>query len=682
MSKITIRVVDAIEYIGIPFCPPSFFDTSTINFSVNWGDGSTSTITSDDDPVVEKSTISGALTLKHSYVNSGDYTIVIEGGYGDPGVEKLAFAQCSKQNAAGVSEYYYGRGALSTPEKIWKIFALEDFYIHGQGDFKDFSNLTLLHNNITPLLSSNPASTIQINASGTYLMNQTFENVGALNSYLSQSSSGKIVNENCTSLQKTFKNSSFNGSIGGWNVSSVVDASGMLEGTQAFQGNIAGWTWTALKNASSMFKNSTFTGWINPWFSGTAKVLEDTSNMFEGVSFTGNSIATLGWNMSTIKSTKEMFKNSDFTGGGYMNNWFKNTNVLEDASGMFEGATDFNQYIGNWDIGATNLSNMFKNTTLFNKGIGLWDVSSVVDASGMFEGSQAFQQNIAGLTWTALKNASSMFKNSTYTKNINLWFSGTAKVLEDTSNMFEGVSFFESNGTTPKGINTLAWNMSTVKSTKEMFKNSDFTGGGYMNNWFKNANVLENMSGMFEGTTKFNQYISNWDVSKVKDMSNLFKNSTLYNQNLNGWDVSLVEDISSLFEGNAVFDKGLHPWIAKLNNLKYKDNYSNGNFSLTFQAYELNASVATNGLQLTMSTSLSSNLDFWTYEINNGDEKIANHDQVTLELDPGTYNVKYHGYINNLSGEALKQILMSTFSLSEAEVLTSGTLPTSLSSRL
>ena len=479
-----------------------------------------------------------------------------------------------------------------------------------------------------------------------------------------------------------FKNTVlFNQGIGRWTVSSVTDASGMFEGSQAFQQNIAGLNWAALKNASAMFKNSSFKGNINPWFRGSAKDLEDTSNMFEGVSFTGNSINTLDWNFSTVKSTKEMFKNSDFTGGNYINGWFSGSNSLENASGMFEGCTKFNRYIGGWDVsGATNLSNMFKDTTLFNQGIGGWTVSSVTDASGMFEGSQAFQQNIAALNWAALKNASSMFKNSTFTGSINPWFRGSAKVLEDASNMFEGVSF------TGNPINTLDWNFSTVKSTKEMFKNSDFTGGSYVNNWFKNTNVLENASGMFEGTTKFNQWIPDWDVTKVKFASKMFKDS-VFNQGIGSWALDSAENLDEMFSGNSVFNKWIGTWHEHISKVKTKDNFagSHGSFSTpNFNKYpqNLNASVATNGLEVTINVSISANLDFWTYQINSNPEVIGVGDSVSKILEPGTYSIKVFGYATDLTGQSLKDSLISTFNITEDDISTNGFLPTKLVSLL
>ena len=122
-----IRTTNHGGYIGLPFCPLSFFDTNTINLTVDWGDGSIQTITSVEDPAVELNSLTQAITVKHSYVNKvGSSLITISDGFGSFGQEKLAFAQTSKQdqNAAdsGVAKDFDGRGPKSTPEKIQKIF--------------------------------------------------------------------------------------------------------------------------------------------------------------------------------------------------------------------------------------------------------------------------------------------------------------------------------------------------------------------------------------------------------------------------------------------------------------------------------------------------------------------------------------------------------------------------------
>ena len=127
--------------------------------------------------------------------------------------------------------------------------------------------------------------------------------------------------------------------------------------------------------------------------------------------------------------------------------------------------------------------------------------------------------------------------------------------------MFENVSFSESNGD-PKAINWLEWNMDSVKNARGMFKGSDFTGTHFTNgqsaywmaNYFGSSSVIEDVSEMFEGCTKFNEYIGSWNTSSVTNMSNLFKDTVLYNQGIANWAVSSVVDASGMFEGSKAFN--------------------------------------------------------------------------------------------------------------------------------
>ena len=65
---------------------------------------------------------------------------------------------------------------------------------------------------------------------------------------------------------------------------------------------------------------------------------------------------------------------------------------------------------------------------------------------------------------------------------------------------------------------------------------------------------------MFLFAEKFNQNISNWDVSNVKNMLGMFSGATKFNQNISNWNVENVTNMGSMFLGATSFNQDISNW--------------------------------------------------------------------------------------------------------------------------
>ncbi|WP_345027259.1 BspA family leucine-rich repeat surface protein, partial [Flavivirga jejuensis] len=142
-------------------------------------------------------------------------------------------------------------------------------------------------------------------------------------------------------------------------------------------------------NMYYMFLESSFNGDISNWDVSSVK---DMSYMFRKASVFNQDIGS--WDVSSVESMEGMFDEASAFNQD-IGNW--DVSSVDIMSAMFNEASAFNQDIGNWDVSSVkDMSYMFLEASAFNQDIGNWDVSSAKDMSYMFNSASAFSQNLSG----------------------------------------------------------------------------------------------------------------------------------------------------------------------------------------------------------------------------------------------------------------------------------------------
>jgi surface protein len=360
---------------------------------------------------------------------------------------------------------------------------------------------------------------------------------------------------NCINLTNVPENLPFS--------STVIEVAFMFKDAILFNQDISNWNVSTISNMSGLFYNSqTFN--------------QDISN----------------WDISNATYAGSLFQNAyAFNNGGNPLSWGSKTSKLISIGDMFRNARSFNQDISGWQLSSIeNMSSMFYGATAFNNG-GLpltliLNTTGTIAMSNMFEGATSFNQDISSLDVSKVTTMRGMFSNATSFNN-----GGVALVWLDVSlvntmqEMFYGASSFNNGESTDTGSNPLSWVTTTTSltTTRGMFNGASkfnqsitdwdlskitdmyqmfygataFNNGGTALTWTLNPTGPITMYAMFQGATSFNQDVTVWNVSQVTNMSNMFNNATTFNNGdapLSWTTTTSVTDMSSMFYGATSFN--------------------------------------------------------------------------------------------------------------------------------
>ena len=315
---------------------------------------------------------------------------------------------------------------------------------------------------------------------------------------------------------------------------------------------------SATTNFQYMFLNCTTltgtNGFANWTLNTNSAASVSFSNMFNGATQFDGVISN--WDVSRVTTFDNMFSNAQKFNQD-ISSW--NVANVTNMSSMFYNAKVFAQDISSWNVGnVTNMSYMFRNADAFNFNISGWDVSNVTNMTYMFDGNNVFNQDLSNWDVSNVTNMSGMFREMPVFNAPLVWGTKTGNVTT-MQEMFRGSPQFNQD------IN--GWDVSKVTTTYFMFYAATAFNQS-LNSW--NVSNLVNASNMFNGATQFDGVISNWDVSRVTTFDNMFSNAQKFNQDISSWNVANVTNMSSMFYNAKVFAQDISSWnVGNVTNMSY-----------------------------------------------------------------------------------------------------------------
>jgi len=426
---------------------PTYYVSGTYDYTIDWGDGTSSEITSYDDA-----------DLVHEYTTAGTYTVVVDGdligfGFGSTGRDNYKLVDVLQwgdvQLAPDGRQFYYAGSltSFSATDILDTSNVTSAYYMFGSAiSFNDSSIGSWDMSNVTTMLAMFFGDTLFNGAIGSWdtssvtEMSSIFYNASSFNQDI-----GSWDTSNVTQMSGTFNGASiFNQDIGSWDVSSVTNFSSLFRNASAFNQDISSWDTSSATSMQSMFyEANAFNQDIGSWdtsnvtnfsylFYGadafnqdisdwnTSKVTTMSYTFEDAVSFNQPIGDANGWDTSKVTNMESMFEDATAFNGDLS---YFNTGLVANMKYMFYDAGSFNQDISGWDTShVTSMDTMFREADAFNQPIGNWDTSSVTDMGSMFSACVTFNQSLSGWDTSNVTDFRAMFSSAdAFNQDLSSW---------------------------------------------------------------------------------------------------------------------------------------------------------------------------------------------------------------------------------------------------------------------
>ncbi|MCY3415096.1 MAG: BspA family leucine-rich repeat surface protein [Candidatus Heimdallarchaeota archaeon] len=438
------------------------------DFYIDWGDGTSSIITSWDQSEVT-----------HTYSSSGVYIILLQGvivgwKFGNNG-DKLKIRVISQWGSIklGNNGAYFSGAANLELSAIDKLNLSETTNL--QSAFSGCSNLgydgEINHWNTSTITDM---SSMFFGASN-FNMSVSSWNVSKVTTMYRMFSDAYRFNisladwdiSNVSDLSYMFNDArDFNQPLGSWNLTGVNKLERMFYGASSFNQDISSWDVSSITNMDFLFANTdNFNQDIESWNVSSVISMEYMFNDARAFNQSLNS-----WDVSNVESMVGMFMYAIFN--GLIKDW--DTSSVTMIASMFNMNSNFNQNISSWDVSkVTSLDHLFAFATSFNQPLNSWIVSSVTTMESMFEGASSFNQPLDSWDVFTVRNFVSMFREaSSFNQPLNSWnIMNTAEYALDFSYMFCLATSFD------QAIDN--WDVSDVRYMSAMFDGVTLSTANY-----------------------------------------------------------------------------------------------------------------------------------------------------------------------------------------------------------